>query len=153
MGDVISLVERAEAQMSAEEAQKVEEKLRKNEFTFDDFLVQLGHIKKMGSLRDLLGMIPGVNTAMLNEANIDEKSFSRIEAIVYSMTKDERHYPHILNGPRRARIAIGSGTSVQEVNRLVKQFSEMQKMMKKLSRGKMTKEVKNLMNAKLPEEV
>ncbi len=152
MGDVVSLVERAEAQMTAEEAQKVEDKIRKNEFTFDDFLVQLGHIKKMGSLRDLLGMIPGVNPAMLNEANIDEKSFSHIEAIVHSMTKDERHYPQILSGPRRARIALGSGTSVQEVNRLVKQFSEMQKMMKKLSRGKMTKEVRNLMSARLPEE-
>ncbi len=151
MGDVISLVERAEAQMSAEEAQKVEEKIRKNEFTFDDFLVQLGHIKKMGSLKDLLGMIPGVNQSMLAEANINENSFTHIEAIVHSMTKEERHYPHILSGSRRARIAIGSGTSVQEVNRLVKQFGEMQKMMKKLSRGKMTKEVKNLMNAKLPE--
>jgi signal recognition particle subunit SRP54 len=151
MGDVVSLVERVEAQISEEEAKEVEEKLRKNEFTFDDFLVQLGHIKKMGSLKDLLGMIPGVNSSMLNEANIDDKSMSRVEAIVHSMTKDERRYPHLLNGPRRARIALGSGTTVQDVNRLVKQFTEMQKMVKKMSSGgKMRKEVKELMKAKLP---
>ena len=145
MGDVVSLVERAQAQITEEEAKKVEEKLRRNEFTFDDFLVQLGHIKKMGSLRDLLGMIPGVNSAMLKDANIDDKSFNRIEAIVHSMTKDERRFPEILNGPRRARIALGSGTSVQEVNRLVKQFSEMQKIMKKLSRGTVSKQMRDLM--------
>jgi signal recognition particle subunit SRP54 len=151
MGDVVSLVERVEAQISEEEAKEVEEKLRKNEFTFDDFLVQLGHIKKMGSLKDLLGMIPGVNSSMLNEANIDDKSMARVEAIVHSMTKDERRYPHLLNGPRRARIALGSGTTVQDVNRLVKQFTEMQKMVKKMSSGgKMRKEVKELMKAKLP---
>ncbi len=151
MGDVLSLVERAEAQVSAEEAAKTEEKLRKNEFTFDDFLIQLQHIKKMGSLKEILGMIPGVNAAQLAEANIDEKSFGRIEAIVHSMTKEERHWPHILSGPRRARIALGSGTSVQEVNRLVKQFADMQKMMKKLSRGKMSKQVRELAGMKMPE--
>lgn len=151
MGDVVSLVERAEAQVSAEEAAKVEEKLRKNEFTFDDFLVQLQHIKKMGSLKEILGMIPGVNSAALAEANIDDKSFGRVEAIIHSMTKDERRWPHLLNGPRRARIALGSGTSVQEVNRLVKQFSDMQKMMKKLSRGKMSKQMRDLAKMPMPE--
>lgn len=145
MGDIVSLVERAQAQITEEEAKKVEEKLRKNEFTFDDFLDQLGHIKKMGSLKDLLGMIPGVNSAALNQANIDDKSFARIEAMITSMTKDERRFPHILNGARRVRIARGSGTSVQEVNRLVKQFTEMQKMMKKLSRGKVSKEMRDMM--------
>jgi signal recognition particle subunit SRP54 len=151
MGDVISLVERAEAQVSAEEAAKVEEKLRKNEFTFDDFLQQLQHIKKMGSLKEILGMIPGVNSAALAEANIDDKSFGRVEAIIHSMTKDERRFPQVLNGPRRARIALGSGTSIQEVNRLVKQFDEMQKMMKKLSRGKMSKQMKDLAKMPIPE--
>lgn len=152
MGDVVSLVERAQAQISEEEAAKVEEKLRKNEFTFDDFLVQLGHIKKMGSLRDLLGMIPGVNSAMLQEANVDDKSFGRIEAIIHSMTKDERRFPHLLNGSRRARIALGSGTSIQEVNRLVKQFTEMQKMMKRLSQGKVSKQMRDMMkNMNVPE--
>lgn len=147
MGDIVSLVERAQAQITEEEAKKVEDKLRKNEFTFDDFLDQLGHIKKMGSLKDLLGMIPGVNAAALNEANVDDKSFTRIEAMITAMTKDERRFPHILNGSRRLRIAKGSGTSVQEVNRLVKQFTEMQKMMKKLSGGKVSKQMRDMMKS------
>ncbi len=145
MGDIVSLVERAQSQITEEEARKVEEKLRKNEFTFDDFLDQLGHIKKMGSVKDLLGMIPGVNSAALKDADIDDKSFNRIEAMITSMTKDERRYPHILNGGRRARIAIGSGTSIQEVNRLIKQFTEMQKMMKKLSGGKVSRQMKDML--------
>jgi len=150
MGDVVSLVEKVEAQISEEEAKKVEEKLRKAEFTFDDFLTQLGHIKKMGSMRDLLSMIPGVNSSMLGDNSFDDKAMARVEAIVHSMTKDERRFPSLLNGPRRARIALGSGTSVQEVNRLVKQFTEMQKMIKKMSRGKMSNQVKDLMKAKVP---
>jgi len=150
MGDVVSLVERVEAQISDEEAKQVEEKLRKAEFTFDDFLVQLGHLKKMGSLKDLLGMLPGVNSAMLNESAIDDKSMARVEAIVHSMTKDERSFPSILNGPRRARIALGSGTSIQEVNRLIKQFTDMQKMIKKMSRGKVSNSVRQLMGTKMP---
>jgi signal recognition particle subunit SRP54 len=145
MGDIVSLVERAQSQITEEEARKVEEKLRKNEFTFDDFLDQLGHIKKMGSVKDLLGMIPGVNSAALKDADIDDKSFNRIEAMITSMTKDERRYPQILNGGRRARIAIGSGTSIQEVNRLIKQFTEMQKMMKKLSGGKVSRQMKDML--------
>ncbi|HET6401010.1 MAG TPA: signal recognition particle protein [Candidatus Kapabacteria bacterium] len=150
MGDVVSLVERVEAQISEEEARKTEEKLRKAEFTFDDFLTQLGHIKKMGSMRDLLGMIPGVNSSMLGDTSFDDKSMARVEAIVHSMTADERRFPHILNGPRRARIALGSGTSVQEVNRLVKQFTEMQKIIKKMSRGKVSNQMKDLMKMQVP---
>src|SRR6187399_1944774 len=99
----------------------------------------------MGSIKDLLGYIPGVNAAALKDANIDDKSFNRIEAIITSMTKDERRYPQILNASRRDRIAHGSGTSVQEVNRLVKQFSEMQKMMKRFSNGKVSKEMRQMM--------
>ncbi|MEO6939190.1 MAG: signal recognition particle protein [Candidatus Kapaibacterium sp.] len=145
MGDIVSLVERAQAQISEEDALKVEEKIRKNEFTFDDFLAQLGHIKKMGSVKDLLGMIPGVNAAAIKDANIDDKAFNRIEAIITSMTKDERRFPQLLNGSRRVRIATGSGTSVQEVNRLVKQFTDMQKMMKKLSGGKVSRQMRDMM--------
>ncbi len=151
MGDVVSLVERVEAQISEEEARKTEEKLRKAEFTFDDFLTQLGHIKKMGSMRDLLSMIPGVNSAMIGSEAFDDKAMTRVEAIVHSMTADERRFPHILNASRRARIALGSGTSVQQVNQLVKQFTEMQKIIKKMSRGGgMRKEMKDLMKGRVP---
>ena len=145
MGDIVTLVEKAQAQISEEEAKKVEEKLRKNEFTLDDFREQLQQIKKMGSVADLLSYIPGVNKAALAEANVDEKSFTRVEAIITSMTTEERRFPHILNGSRRERIAQGSGTTVQEVNRLIKQFSEMQKMMKKLSQGKGSRQMREMM--------
>lgn len=145
MGDIVTLVEKAQAQISEEDAAKVEEKLRKNEFTLDDFREQLGQIKKMGSIKDLLAYIPGVNASALKDANIDDKSFNRIEAIITSMTKDERRYPQVLNASRRERIAKGSGTTVQEVNRLVKQFTEMQKMMKRFSNGKVSKQMKDMM--------
>ncbi|MBS1903022.1 MAG: signal recognition particle protein [Bacteroidetes bacterium] len=145
MGDIVTLVEKAQAQISEEDAAKVEEKLRKNEFTLDDFREQLGQIKKMGSIKDLLAYIPGVNTSALKDADIDDKSFNRIEAIITSMTKDERRYPQVLNASRRERIAKGSGTTVQEVNRLVKQFTEMQKMMKRFSNGKVSKQMKDMM--------
>lgn len=143
-GDVISLVEKAQANFDEFEADKLEEKLRKNKFDFEDFLKQIKLIKKMGSLSSLMAMIPGLNSAVKN-ANVDEKAFVRIEAIINSMTKEERCSPKVLNGNRRKRIARGSGTSIQEVNRLVKQFSEMQKMM-----GKMTQKgfPKSLMNNK-----
>jgi signal recognition particle subunit SRP54 len=131
-GDVISLVEKAQAHFDDMEADKLEEKLRKNKFDFEDFLKQIKLIKKMGSLSSLIGMIPGISPAMKN-ANVDEKAFIRIEAIINSMTKEERCSPKVLNGNRRKRIARGSGTSIQEVNRLVKQFSEMQKMMSKFA--------------------
>jgi signal recognition particle subunit SRP54 len=134
MGDILSLVEKAEAQFDTDQAAKLEQKIRKNEFTFDDFLEQLNTIKKMGSLRDLLGMIPGMDKAMKG-VNVDDKAFSKVEAIIKSMTKEERHNPKVLNGSRRKRIATGSGSTIQDVNRLLKQFDEMNKMMKNISRG------------------
>ncbi len=134
MGDVVSLVEKAQAQFDAVEAAKLEQKLRKSEFTLEDFLDQLRNLKNMGPLDQLVGMIPGMNRLPAG-AKIDDRALVRVEAIIQSMTKQERRRPSILNGSRRKRIALGSGTSVQEVNRLLKQFEEMQKMMKKLSRG------------------
>ena len=142
MGDILTLVEKAEQQMDEEQAQKLEQKIRKNEFTFDDFLDQLKTIKKMGSLKDLLGMIPGMDKAMRN-VNIDDKAFGKVEAIITSMTKFERGNPKILNGSRRKRIADGSGTTVQDVNRLLKQFDDMTKMMKNISRGGKSRFLKN----------
>lgn len=127
-GDVISLVEKAQASMEDFEAEKLEEKLRKNKFDFDDFLKQIKVIKKMGSLSSLIGMIPGIGSQIKN-AQIDDKALVKVEAIINSMTKEERATPKVLNGNRRKRIARGSGTSIQDVNRLVKQFSEMQRMM------------------------
>lgn len=134
MGDVVSLVERVEQSVDAEKAQKWEEKLRKETFTFDDFLEQLDQLKKMGPLDQLMGMIPGVGKAMRG-LKVDEGAFARTEAIIHSMTKEERAKPHIINGSRRRRIARGSGTRVHEVNQLIKQFSMMQKMIKNV--GKM----------------
>ncbi len=152
MGDIVTLVEKAQAQISEEDAKSVEDKLRKNEFTLDDFREQLQQIKKMGSIKDLMGYIPGVNKAAIKDANIDEKSFERIEAIITSMTKDERRYPQVLNASRRERIAKGSGTNVVEINRLIKQFTEMQKMMKKLSKGKVSKQMRDMMaNIPMPQ--
>ncbi len=132
-GDVISLVEKAQASIEEFEAEKLEEKLRKNKFDFDDFLKQIKLIKKMGSLSSLLGMIPGVNLQLKN-SQIDDKALVKVEAIINSMTKEERSIPKILNGSRRKRIARGSGTSIQDVNRLLKQFTEMQKMMSNLTK-------------------
>ena len=152
MGDIVTLVEKAQAQISEEDAKSVEDKLRKNEFTLDDFREQLQQIKKMGSIKDLMGYIPGVNKAAIKDANIDDKSFDRIEAIITSMTIDERRYPQVLNASRRERVAKGSGTSVVEINRLIKQFTEMQKMMKKLSKGKVSKQMRDMMaNIPMPQ--
>ncbi len=145
MGDIVTLVEKAQMQISEEDAKKVEDKLRKNEFTLDDFRDQLQQIKKMGSIKDLLSYIPGVNQAAIKDANIDDKAFNSIEAIITSMTVEERRYPQLLNGSRRDRIAKGSGTTVPEINRLVKQFTEMQKMMKKLSSGKVSRQMRDMM--------
>lgn len=132
-GDVISLVEKAQASFDEFEADKLEEKLKKNKFDFDDFLKQIKVIKKMGSLSSLLGMIPGVNL-QLKDSQIDDKALVKVEAIINSMTKEERSTPKVLNGSRRKRIARGSGTSIQDVNRLLKQFTEMQKMMGNLTK-------------------
>lgn len=132
-GDVVSLVEKAQETIDEVEAEKLEEKLRKNKFDFDDFLKQIKAIKKMGSLSSIIGMIPGVNQQMKN-AQIDDRALIKVEAIINSMTSEERSVPKILNGSRRKRIAKGSGTSVQDVNRLIKQFNEMQKMIGQLSK-------------------
>jgi signal recognition particle subunit SRP54 len=133
MGDVLSLIERAEAAIDVEDAEKLEEKLRANEFTLEDFRDQLRTIKKMGPLEQIMGMLPGMgNLKALAENKPDEKQLARIEAIIGSMTPDERRKQHIINGSRRKRIARGSGTSVEEVNRLLKQFVQMQKMLKSL---------------------
>jgi len=144
MGDVLTLVEKAESQFDTQEAKKLEQKIRSNQFTFEDFLEQLKTIKKMGSFRDLLGMIPGMDKQLKN-VNIDDKQFSRVEAIILSMTKQERNNPKILNGSRRKRIAKGSGTTIQDVNKLLKQFTEMNKMMKSMTRGGKSRMLKNFM--------
>lgn len=133
MGDVTTLVEKAQQAFDEEEAERLNKKIRKNQFNFDDFLSQLQQIKKMGNIKDLIGMLPGMNKA-LKDIDIDDDSFKPIEAIIRSMTPEEREAPDIINGSRKKRIANGSGTSVQEVNNLIKQFGEMRKMMKKLNK-------------------
>src|SRR5580765_744403 len=133
MGDVLSLIEKAEAAIDVEDAEKLEQKLRANEFTLEDFRDQLKTIKKMGPLEQIVGMLPGMgNLKALTENKPDDKQLARIEAMISSMTPDERRKQHIINGSRRKRIAKGSGTSVEEVNRLLKQFVQMQKMLKSL---------------------
>lgn len=136
MGDVVTLVEKAQQAIDQEKVRKLEEKLRKSEFTLEDFLDQLQQVKKMGSLNQLVGMLPGVGAKLPKGAEVDEGAVVRTEAIIQSMTPLERQKPQILNGTRRLRIAKGSGTSVQEVNRLVKQFEMMRKMMKQVGRGR-----------------
>jgi signal recognition particle subunit SRP54 len=133
MGDVMTLIEKAEAQIDEDEALAMERKIRKNELTFDDFLDQMKMMRKMGSLSSILGMMPGIDKKALKNVDIDERELDRIQAIVLSMTPQERAKPQIINGKRRKRIADGSGTSVQQVNRLIKQFAEMKKMMKKMT--------------------
>ena len=135
MGDVVSLVEKAQEQYDQEEARKLSKKIAKNQFDFNDFLTQIAQIKKMGNLKDLAGMIPGMGKLM-RKIDIDDDAFKGIEAIIKSMTPEERQNPRILNGSRRKRIARGSGNDIQEVNRLVKQFDETKKMMKMMKDGK-----------------
>jgi signal recognition particle subunit SRP54 len=137
MGDVLSFIEKAERSFEEDEAKALERKLRKNQFGLDDFLEQLKRIRKMGPLTSLLGMIPGLAGHQLSKMQVDEKEFDRIEAIIHSMTPYERRHPELIKGSRRLRIAKGSGTSVQQVNQLVKQFGEMRKLMKGLQQGKM----------------
>ena len=134
MGDIVSLVEKAQEQFDEEESKKLQKKIAKNQFNFNDFIKQIQQIKKMGNLKDLAGMIPGVGKALKN-VDIDDDAFKGIEAIIQSMTPDEREHPHIINGSRRKRIAKGSGTTIQEINRLIKQFDETRKMMKLLQGG------------------
>lgn len=135
MGDIVSLVERVQETIDTEKAEKLERKLKKEEFSFEDFLEQLSQVKKMGPLDQILGMIPGIGNN-LKGLQVDDRAFTRIEAIINSMTPEERRKPHIINGSRRRRIAAGSGTNIQDVNRLMKQFSMTQKMIKDLSKGK-----------------
>lgn len=142
MGDIVSLVEKAQEQFDEDEAKSLQKKIAKNQFNFDDFLKQIKQIKKMGNVKDLMSMVPGMGKAIKN-MDIDDDAFKEIEAIIYSMTPEEREDPKLLNGSRRNRIAKGSGTNVQEVNRLLKQFKETSKMMKKMQGGG----GKNLMKA------
>ena len=134
MGDVVSLVEKVQEQFDEKEAAKMEQKILKNRFTFNDFLKQIKQIKKMGNLKDLLGMMPGVGK-MIKNVDIDDDAFKVVETIIYSMTEEERNNPKIINSSRVSRISKGSGTSVQEVNKLIKQFNQMGKMMKMLKGG------------------
>lgn len=135
MGDIVSLVERAQEQFDEDEARKLQKKIAKNQFSFNDFLSQIQQIKKMGSLKDLAGMIPGMGKA-IKDMDFDDDAFKEVEAIIFSMTPAERETPELLNGSRRKRIAAGSGTSIQEVNRLIKQFEDTRKVMKMMGQGK-----------------
>jgi signal recognition particle subunit SRP54 len=138
MGDVLSLVEKAQEVYNEEEAKELNQKLRKNQFNFEDFLTQIQQIKKMGSIKDLMGMIPGMGK-MMKDVEVDENAFKPIEAIIHSMTPYERNNPDMINGTRKQRIANGSGTSLQQVNNLMKQFEDMRKMVKSMNKmqGKM----------------
>ncbi|MBI3587083.1 MAG: signal recognition particle protein, partial [Ignavibacteriales bacterium] len=141
--DIVTLVEKAQQQFDEEKAVALEEKLRTSQFTLEDFLDQLREVKKMGSISQVMGMIPGMNK-IPNNAQIDDTALVRIEAMIQSMTREERLKPSIINGNRRRRIAMGSGTTVQEINRLLKQFDEMQKMMKRLTKGNMKRALRGM---------
>ncbi len=150
MGDIVTLVEKAQEQYNEEEARKLQQKIAKDQFNFDDFLGQIRQIKKMGNVKDLVSMIPGMGKA-LKDIDVDDNAFKNIEAIIQSMTPQERQNPILLNGSRRKRIANGSGTDIQEVNRLIKQFDETRKMMKMMTTGggkNMMKMMKNAKNAR-----
>jgi signal recognition particle subunit SRP54 len=144
MGDIVSLVEKAQDQYDEEKARKLQKKISKNKFDFDDFLDQLGQIRKMGNIKDLLGMVPGMGK-QLKDVDINDEQFQKIEAIILSMTKQERENPDLLNGSRRKRLASGSGNTITEVNQFIKQFEQMRKMMRNMSKmGKMGKAMKGL---------
>ncbi|MBI3512047.1 MAG: signal recognition particle protein [Bacteroidetes bacterium] len=144
MGDVVTLVEKAQEQFDEKEARRIQERIAKNKFSFNDFLGQLQQIKKMGNVKDLMGMIPGVGKA-IKDINIDDDAFKHIEAIIQSMTPKEREHPEIINGNRKMRIANGSGRNIQEVNRLMKQFEETRKMMRVMQdKGQMAKMMRNM---------
>ena len=146
MGDIVSLVEKAQEQFDAEEAAKLKKKLAKNEFNYNDFLKQIQQIKKMGSIKDLAKMIPGMNK--INDEEIDDDAFKSIEAIIGSMTPEERENPRLMNGSRKRRIALGSGNSIEEVNRLIKQFDETSKMMRMMTTGGAKKMMQMMQQAK-----
>ncbi len=148
MGDVLTLVERAQQQFDQDQAEKLQKKIRKNELDFDDFLSQIQAIKKMGNLKDLVGMIPGMGK-LTKQMDLENDSFKHVEAIIYSMTKEERQKPQLINGSRRRRIALGSGRPIREVNELLKQFQMLKKTMKKMNKmskgGKMNRSAMNAM--------
>ena len=148
MGDIVSLVERAQEQYDEEEARRLQKKIQKNQFDFNDFYGQIQQIKKMGNLKDLASMIPGVGKA-LKDVDIDDNAFKNIEAIILSMTPNEREHPEVLNTSRRQRIAKGSGTNIQEVNRLMKQFDQTRKMMKMVTGSKMS-QMASMMKGRMP---
>ena len=137
MGDVLSFIEKAEQSVDDDEAKELERKLRKNQFTLEDFLDQLKRVRKMGPLTSILGMIPGLAGHQLSKMQVDDRELDRVEAIILSMTPYERRHPESIKGSRRLRIAKGSGTSVQQVNQLIKQFDQMRKMMRGIQQGKM----------------
>src|SRR5690606_7351664 len=148
MGDVVSLVERAQEQYDEKKARELQKKIAKNQFDFNDFMDQIGQIKKMGNMKDLLGMVPGLGKLTKN-VDIDDDAFKSVEAIIQSMTPEERAQPKLLNGSRRKRIANGSGTSIQEVNKLIKQFEQTGKMMKMMGdKNKMAQLMKSMPNMK-----
>jgi signal recognition particle subunit SRP54 len=133
----MSLIEKAEAQIEEDEAKELERKMRRNEFTLEDFLKQLKTVRRMGPLQSIMGMIPGLAGQQLSNMKVDERELDRVEAIILSMTPEERRRPELIKGSRRLRIAKGSGTNVQAVNQLVKQFDQMRKLMRQIGRGKM----------------
>jgi signal recognition particle subunit SRP54 len=139
MGDVLSLIEKAEQAFDQKQAAELEKKIRESTFTLDDYLQQFQQIKKMGNIESLIGMIPGMNKAALKDAKIDERQLARTEAIIKSMTQKEREKPDIIGASRKQRIARGSGTTVEDVNKLLKQFDQMRKMMKQMTNGKFMK--------------
>jgi signal recognition particle subunit SRP54 len=149
MGDVVSLVERAQEQFDEEEAKRLQKKIQKNQFDFNDFMNQINQIKKMGNLKDLAGMIPGVGK-QLRDVDIPDDAFKGIEAIISSITPEERSNPDIINSSRRQRIAKGSGTSLQEVNRMIKQFDQTRKMMKMMTGNKMASMMARMKGMKMP---
>jgi len=149
MGDMLSLIEKVEDSFSEREALQIQKKLRRNEFTLEDFRDQLRSMRKMGSIKDVIGMLPGMNASSVNDANIDDKKLIHIDAIISSMTIKERNNHKLMNGSRRIRIAKGSGTTVSEINRLLKQFIQMRKMMQKLTKvsnpGKAMRMIQDMM--------
>lgn len=149
MGDIVSLVERAQEQYDEEEARRLEKKIQKNQFDFNDFYKQIQQIKKMGSVKDLVGMIPGVGKAV-KDLDIDDNAFKNIEAIILSMTPKERTHPECLNTSRRMRLAKGSGTNIQEVNKLIKQFDQTRKMMKMVTDKSKMQQMAAMMKGRMP---
>ena len=150
MGDLLSLIEKVEDNYSQAQAIEIQDKFRRNEFTLDDFRDQLRTMRRMGSMKELMGMLPGVDSNLLKNAKVDEKQFNRIDAIISSMTRDERQNHNLLNGSRRQRIAIGSGVAVNDVNRLMKQFTQMRKMMSKLSKTQDPRKAMQMMRNMMP---